>query len=438
MNIKLLTILTFCFVLNACGGDDPADFPLLGASCSQLGKNTQLFQIMQKNYLWKDDLPSQVNLASYSNIDDLLNDIKSPRDRFSFTMTEQEYKDRYVNAVFFGYGIGTRSFYNEGKMKVSYVYDHSPADEIGLKRADELIEVNGVAVSDWLARIEAGTATNEDMFGPNQEGVSVDIMWRSPDDSISSAKMSKRSVETNTVFHTQREKVGDSDVGYFVFDSFIDRSKDDVNNALDQLVGVDELIIDLRYNGGGLIRIANQIASQTAWHKVEHKTFVTYQYNSNFRSESLLFDLSGGITRLNLDRVYVLTTQSSCSASELIINSLTPFIDVVTIGEETCGKPAGQQPTQICDQVLFAINFQTVNADGFGDYFDGLPVTCPASDTLVADWGSTQDPLLATAYHHLREGSCPAPVMAAKSLRQQQKRAPLTRDPWLDKLANEH
>lgn len=438
MNKKLLALVTLSLVLTACGSEDPAEFPLIGSSCTQLGKNTQLFNTMHKNYLWSQDLPKKVNLGSYSSITDLLNDIKSSRDRFSFTMTQQQYEDRYVNAVFFGYGFGSQSLYDEGKMKILYVYDDSPADEVGLKRADEIIEINGIAIDTWLERIENGTATNEDMFGPNKAGVSVDMMWRSPDDSVSAATMSKRSVETNTVFHTQREIIGEHDIGYFVFDTFIDRSKDDVNKALDQLVGVDELIIDLRYNGGGLIRIANQIASQTAWHKVEHKNFLTYKYNSNYSDQSVLFNLGAGITRLNLDRVYVLTTQGSCSASELIINSLTPFIEVVTIGEATCGKPVGQSPTQICDEVLFAINFQTVNAAGFGNYFDGIPATCAATDTVVADWGSSQDPLLATAYHHVQQGSCPMPSMSTLERNQQTKRAPLTRDPLLDKLANEH
>jgi len=438
MNKKLLAIVSLSLVLSACGDDDPANFPMIGGSCSQLGKNTQLFDLMKENYLWNEDLPNKVNLANFGSLTELLNAIKSPRDRFSFTMTQQQYEDRYVNAIFFGYGFGTQSLYDEGKMKIRYVFDDSPAAEVGIKRADEIIEVNGVAISTWLARIQAGTATNEDMFGPNQAGVSTNIMWRSPDDSVSSATITKREVETNTVFHTQREMVGDSDVGYFVFDTFIDRSKDDVNNALDQLIGVDELVIDLRYNGGGLIRIANQIASQTAWHEVEHETFVTYQYNSNYSPENVLFNLGGGITRLNLDRVYVLTTQGSCSASELVINSLKPFIEVVTIGEATCGKPVGQSPTRICDEILFAINFQTLNADGFGDYFDGLPATCSATDTIVADWGSSEDPLLATAYHHVQAGSCPAPSMSSQGFSRQTKRAPLTRDPLLDKLANEH
>lgn len=440
MNKKLLFVCLAASFLAACGGsDDLIELPITGAQCTQLNKNTELFSEMKKNYLWNNDLPKSVKLDDYKSLSELLNAIKSPRDRFSFTMTEQEYIDRYVNAVFFGFGFSSEARFTDGVLKIRYVYDQSPAAEVGLKRADEIIEVNGVDMATWLTRMQQGTATNEDIFGPNEKGVTVDIVWRTPDNSVHAAVIEKTLVETNTVFHVQKEQIGNQKVGYFVFDSFIERSEHDINKTLDQLDGIDELIIDLRYNGGGLIRIANQLASQTAWHEVEHETFLTYNYNSNYRPNSILFDLGGGLKRLNLDRVYVLTTQASCSASELVINSLTPFIEVVTIGEPTCGKPVGQSPTKICDEILFAINFQTVNADGFGDYFDGLPVTCPATDTIVADWGSSRDPLLATAYYHVREGSCPLPSRRAGEFSLQPKAiTPLTRNPLLDKYASEH
>ncbi|RUO43909.1 carboxyl-terminal protease [Aliidiomarina taiwanensis] len=437
MRKKLLTLCVMPFLVSACGGSDSNDQGI-GGSCSVVSKNATLFSIMQRDYLWNEDLPANINPRAYANMDELLNAIKSSKDRFSFIMTEQEYTDRYVNAEFFGYGFSTENRFEEGVMKVRYVFSDSPAAEVGLRRADDIIEINGVSTEVWLERIRQGTATNADIFGPNEPGVTTTLMWRSPDESVSSATIEKRTVETNTVFHTQREQVGNREVGYFVFDSFIDRSQEDINTALDQLIGVDELVIDLRYNGGGLIRIANQLASQTAWHRVEHRTFLTYNYNQNYQPESILFDLGGGITRMNLDRVYVLTSQGSCSASELVINSLTPFIEVITIGEQTCGKPVGQSPTKICDEILFAINFQTVNANGFGDYFDGLPVTCSAEDTVVADWGSPQDPLLATAYHYVNEGACPAAEVGVQSMAQKQQRAPLTRDPLIDKRLSEH
>ena len=88
-------------------------------------------------------------------------------------------------------------------------------------------------------------------------------------------------------------------------------------------------------------------------------------------------------------------------------------MNVVTIGEDTCGKPVGQQPEQLCDKVTFAINFETVNAEGEGQYYDGLAPTCEVEDQIIADWGSEQDPLTGAAYSYIETGSCPATASAS-------------------------
>src|SRR5690606_14565545 len=116
---------------------------------------------------------------------------------------------------------------------------------------------------------------------------------------------------------------------------------------------------------------------------------------------------------LNLDRVMVLTTASSCSSSELVINSLAPFIEVVQIGAPTCGKPVGQQPALLGDYVLFAINFQTVNSLDQGDYFDGLSPHCAVADMIKGDWGVASDPLYAEAINFIANGSCSTVGVAA-------------------------
>ena len=179
--------------------------------------------------------------------------------------------------------------------------------------------------------------------------------------------------------------------------------------------GVDHLIIDVRYNGGGLIRYANQTSSQAAGNNVLGETFLTYRFNeqNSDKNETLQFRLVDGTQQLDLDTVYVLTTGSSCSSSEIIINSLKPYVNVVTIGEDTCGKPVGQQPEQLCDKVTFAINFETVNAEGEGQYYDGLAPTCEVEDQIIADWGSEQDPLTGAAYSYIETGSCPATASAS-------------------------
>lgn len=396
-------------LLAACGSDSvlTGDSPNLGnAQCSAVGQNQQLLNFMQNRYLWVDDMPTNVNPASHSTIYQMLDALRVPQDIFSFILTEQEYQDRYIDAVFFGFGFGRRDRTDLGVIQITYVYEDSPIARAGVRRGDEITAVNGVSMATWFDRISRGQATWVDVFGPNEAGVERTIEWRRPDGYEFSATIAKTQVETNTIMATERFQVGDKEVGYYVFDSFINRSEQDLNDAYDQLIGVDELVIDLRYNGGGLVRVANQLSSQAAWEHVEGEIFLTYQYNRNFNDDDFYFDLGPGIERLNLDRVYVLTTGASCSSSELVINSLKPFVDVVTVGQPTCGKPVGQQPGPICDKIVFAITFQTVNADGEGDYFDGLPATCAANDVIVGDWGDPADPLLAEARYHILNGQC--------------------------------
>lgn len=414
---RSLITLAITLALTACGGsssssDDGNDSGNEIVQCSAQDQNQQLITELRDNYLWNDELPSTINASDYPDVYHLLYDVIPPHDRFSFILTAQEYEDIYINATLFGLGFGREDDVANGVIRVRYVYQNSPAERAGLTRGSEIYKVNGVLMTEWYQLLQQGRATWEDVFGPDQEGAEVALEWRLPDGNLADDTLLKEEVETNTVMAVERFQQDGQDIGYFVFDSFINRAEHDVNDAFDQFIGVDELVIDLRYNGGGLIRVANQIASQTAWDSVEHETFVTYQFNDNYRDEDMLFDLGAGIERLNLDRVVVLTTGASCSSSELIINALDPFIEVVTIGEPTCGKPVGQQPAQICDKMVFAINFQTVNAEGYGDYFDGIEPTCQASDTVRTDWGDPADPLLGEALHVLANGSCSASAVA--------------------------
>lgn len=435
----LLLAASLPFFLAACGSEDAftGNPPLIdNAQCSTTGQNQQLLNFMNDRYFWKEDMNANVNPANYSSIYAMLDAIVAPQDRFSFILTEEEYQERFIDAEFFGFGFGIRDRMDLGLIEIRYVYQDSAAEQAGMRRGDAIIEVDGVSMATWYDRISRGEATWETVFGDNSEGVERSMTFRKPDGQEFIETLSKGTVEANTVMATERFEIDNKDVGYFVFDTFVNRSETDLNNAYDQLIGVDELIIDLRYNSGGLVRVANQLASQAAWNNVENEIFLTFQYNENYEDEEYLFDLGPGIERLNLDRVYVITTGSSCSSSELVINSLSPFVEVVTIGQPTCGKPVGQQPGQICDKVVFAITFQTVNAEGFGDYFDGLPVNCAASDVIVGDWGDPADPMLAEATYHLMNGQCSA--AAVSSLQSTEvEREPLTEDPLLTKWRSE-
>ena len=421
--MRLLILCTMLISLTGCGGGGSSNNDDVAGVCDNRDINSKIFCALQQDYLWYQDLPAVINPLSYNSPQAMLEAVKAPQDRYSFLMTEQEYTDRYVNATFFGYGFSQRRVDNDTAFQVVYVYDDGSAAENGLRRGDKITEIEGVSVAEWISRLDAGTATNDDVFGPNEDGVVRHFVWHKPDDTQLSADFIKGNVTTNTVLHRSVLQSGGKRVGYLVFNSFIELSETELEQAFSYFKqqNIDELVLDVRYNGGGLIRVANQLASQVALSSVQGQVFVKYQYNdkNTKKNTTTLFSLGKGSTHLDLTRLVVLTTASSCSSSELVINALSPFVDVVQVGSTTCGKPVGQQPDIIDDFVLFAINFQTVNALDQGGYFDGLQPNCQAEDEVIADWGQTADPLLAEALYYLGNDGCSMTgATAVQSLRQ--------------------
>ena len=403
-----LSVVSTSLLLVGCSSDEPMP-PLLG-QCSTADELNQFYNYMNDNYFWNDDMPSNVSPGNYSNVYQLLEALVVPEDRFSFILTEDEYQSRYVNAQYVGFGFSSRQVGNQ--VFINYVYADSPADLAGIKRSDELTHINGESVQTLIQQGRYNEA-----LGSATVGLTLELTWRDRQGMSYTEAVSKELVETNTVLAAEVLNIDGRDVGYYVLNTFINRTGSDLNNAYNQFTGVDELIIDVRYNTGGLTRYANQAATQAAGNNVIGEVFAKYLFNSNNTDMNFIeqFQLYDGIRQLNLDRVYVLTTASSCSSSELLINSLDPFVEVVVIGEPTCGKPVGQIPERLCDKRTFVVNFETVNALDQGRYFDGLAPNCSASDQLVGDWASPDDPMLQAAAYHMVYNQCQAVGFVSES-----------------------
>lgn len=406
-NLKRALLCSCLPLLISCGGSSGStntggdvDVPDSG-SCSVGEEKNYFLNYMRDDYFWYQDIPSNVDTGNYNDVYQLLDGIRSPVDRFSFILTQEQYEQRYINAEYIGFGFSTRV--SGSRLFINYVYEDSPATSVGMTRGAEILSIDGTSVASLIANNQLN-----DAFGAAQSGVTRTLRWRAVNQTERESVLTKQAVETNTVLATQSFALDGKAIGYYVLNSFINRTGSDLNDAYNQLAGVDELIIDVRYNGGGIIKYGVQAATQAAGNNVIGNTAVQLRYNdkNTDNNKAYLFELGEGIQQLNLDRVFVLTTGASCSTSELIINSLTPYVDVVVIGQPTCGKPVGQSPDRFCDKISFVINFETVNANGEGRYFDGLPVTCPATDSIVGDWGAENDPLLLQARHFISNGSC--------------------------------
>jgi C-terminal processing protease CtpA/Prc len=399
--------------LSACGDSSSNEGSVITTSpdvcASQTAQNQALWEYMQDDYFWNEELDLTTDPTQFSSLSELINDVRSTveLDNFSFAMTEEEYQDNYINAKFYGYGVSTRLNEAQNGVKIVYVYDESNAEKMGLTRGALITSINDKKVED---AVTDGTYESGEFWGPNEEGYISSVTWIDLDGVERSGEMSRADTQTNTVLATEIYQTNMGKTGYLVFNSFIQRSADDLNQAFDlfKQEDVTELVLDLRYNGGGYISIARQLASQIAGSNVIGKNMIRYIYNNNNTSSNydLSFDLGDGTSQLNLSRVVILTTSSTASASEMVANALTPFIDVKIVGSRSLGKPVGMNINQLCDHRIFAINFQTLNANDFGDYFDGLPVDCAAEDTIAFNWGDERDPLLKEALFLINNDSC--------------------------------
>jgi hypothetical protein len=170
--------------------------------------------------------------------------------------------------------------------------------------------------------------------------------------------------------------------------------------------GARDVILDLRYNGGGRISTATLLASLVAGSAYNGQVFTNLIFNAKNAAQNTSYKLASQTT--GFDRVVVLTGARTCSASELVVNGLKPYVQVVTVGGQTCGKPFGFVPVTSCSSTFSAVNFESFNANGEGSYYNGIAATCPATDDFNGQLGDPAEALTAVASSYLQNGLCPA------------------------------
>jgi hypothetical protein len=178
--------------------------------------------------------------------------------------------------------------------------------------------------------------------------------------------------------------------------------------------GARDVILDLRYNGGGRISTATVLASMVAGITHDQSVFTNLVFNTKQSTQNTSYRLASQNT--GFDRVVVLTGARTCSASELVVNGLKPYVQVVTVGGQTCGKPFGFVPVTSCSSTFSAVNFESFNANGQGRYYNGIAATCPATDDFNGQLGDPTEALTAVASSYLQNGLCPAIAAPANTM----------------------
>ncbi|MBT3136622.1 peptidase [Alteromonas sp. ALT199] len=402
-------------------------------------------------YLWYDEVddndPENFSILAY--FDQLktneLTPSGTPKDNFHFSQDTAEYNELSQSGISSGFGFSWEFGSNTvpRELTVRYTEPGSPAAAANVPRGAKVVSINGVdfvndntqqgvnALNDGLFPDDAGTTTSFQFELIDGTNMSVDI---------TSADINVTPVQNVKVFDTENGKTG-----YFQFNTFIVTAQEGLIDAFDTFVdqNVTELVMDLRYNGGGRLALASQLSYMVAGpNQTNNATFETLQFNDKNPTTNPVtgdtisptpfyrnvIDYNAGLLTdtllpsLSLTRVYVISTGATCSASEAVMNALRGIdVEVVQIGSTTCGKPYGFYPTDNCGETYFTIQFQGVNNKGFGDYADGfMPTTtpnfdfelpgCDVEDDFTASLGDPNEGMLSAALEFAATGSCPEVV----------------------------
>jgi carboxyl-terminal processing protease len=427
---NFIFVLISCVLLLSCGGgtDDSLGDASLGNQqndqndCEIPQQNQYVHEILKQYYLWYQQVPSYIDYAAFNSPAETLDFLRyeSPGpDRFSYITSESSYRSLMDSGQYFGYGFSFETDVS-GQVWVRFVYDDAPAGKAGMQRSDEIISING----ETLTTITSNPNWT-DILGPNQEGYPVDMVLRKANGSTSAIHMLKTTVNINTVLHSSVIDTGAVKTGYLVFKSFLETSSSELATVFANFktAGVNRVILDLRYNGGGRVSVANTLASYL--NKINNNTsvFGRLTFNDKNQNENYSYLLEQLNNALTLDQLIVITTGSTCSASEMVINGLSPYISVKTVGSTTCGKPVGMNPFFFCGNAMLPITFEVQNKNGYGGYYDGIAADCPAEDNVKFDFGDATDPMLAQALYLAENGSCMTTALRAPSSKAMQPRS---------------
>ena len=422
-------------LLVACGGggggtaassvpvaDGGSGYPSDPASCSVDGQRAWLRDYMNEEYFWydKQGVPNAAAKTMDEYLDSLLN---KPIDRYSFAESSVASNQFFVEGTRTGYGYSLG--WADDAQTVLKVRLIEPLSPLGLgkllARGDTIISIDGFTPTQ-IFNGQPGAAGAEGVprsfVVANDAGVQRSF-------TVSSITFKLSPVITSQVFAAAN---GDK-VGYLLYEEFISTGEAALGVAFNSFraAGVKHVILDFRYNGGGSTAQARNIASMVGGSTVAGRVFAQYRYNARKSAENFnqTFRLTGlPATALEgIDKVMVITSGSTASASELVINALRPFKSVVTVGSTTFGKPFAFLPRSACSIEYNAVNLDVANAVGFAEYSDGFAPACPVADDLTRQLGDPVEGRTAAALAYIATGKCPALSGQAKPVSQAAKQA---------------
>lgn len=363
-----------------------------------------LHLVMKEWYFWYKQMP-QVKASDYPDPYYLLEALRyRPVDRWS-NVTDYNEFHAYYSGSFAGHGF-TIGLDNSDKARIAMIYRQSPLYAEGVRRGWIVESVNGVNIAQLLA--SGDIAGYNTVMGPRKPNITNNFKFITPAGDTLSITSTKAEFTVNSVLEYDILNLASGKTGYLAFESFIETSYKELEDAFTLFVenDISQLILDLRYNSGGLLDVAVNLASYIAGNDESGKIFISVIHNDKQTRENGTIPFKTTGYSLNISKLAVITTRSTASASENVINGLTPYVEVKCFGDKTSGKPVGmyafEDPKKLF--VFLPITFQLLNANGYGDYFGGIEPYQYITDDITHDFGDPEELSLKAAIEYLETG----------------------------------
>ena len=363
-----------------------------------------LYYIMKEWYYWYNLMPV-VTKEDYDDPYKLLEAMRyKTLDRWSFVADYDEFNAQMLGTfVGHGFRIGVDG---TGNARIAMIYSNSPLYANGVRRGWIVKKINNIDIAPILISGDATAYANA--IGPSQAGITNIFVFKRPDGVEETFSSTKSSFTVNTVLLCETLQLSSGLIGHLVFESFITPSSDELATAFAFFKAntIKDLILDLRYNSGGYLNIAQSLASYIAGDSKQGAVFAKLQYNDKHQGTNSTFAFKTTASSIGLQRLVVITSRATASASEAVMNGLKPFVNVVSIGDTTNGKPTGMNGWDIGKKYwMWPVTFKMVNKNNEGDYFDGILPAKVLPDDITHDFSDREELCLKEAIHYLETGS---------------------------------
>lgn len=441
---RMISALSVLAVLSACSGGGgstpsngggiaiapptptPTPTPTTASACTLRARQDWVLAQMREWYLFPETLPASLDPTPFSTVESYLDALTATarsqnRDRFFTFLTTISGENAFLNSgSSAGFGIRL-AFDSMSRLLVAESFEGAPALAAGIDRGTQIVaigttESNLQTVASLVA--SGGSAAVTDALGPSTAGT-VRVLQISNGAGTRNVTVTKADFSLTPVsarYGAQIITDGGRQVGYINLRTFISTANQPLRDAFANFRanGITNVILDFRYNGGGLVSTADLIGDLLGANRSTSEAFNLTTFRPEQSRNNTVKNFAPMPQSITPMKIAVIGTSSTASASELVANGMIPYLraNIGLIGSNTFGKPVGQiaLDQSVCDDRLRVVAFASQNANGQGNYFTGLAsvvqASCQAADDLSRPLGDPQEASTRAALNYLAGQSC--------------------------------